>query len=162
MANNVQMTGMAELAEALKEFPVKLEVQVMATALRGGAKVVQQQAVQNAPVDSGDLRDSIKIKRRTNKRTGFINLNVTAGNKKAWYAHIVEFGAKAHIIKPRSRKSLLVAGILREIVNHPGARPSGFMRRAFDQTATGAVEEVARLTRKGIERLEWRRDRGRI
>ncbi len=159
---NVQMSGMAELAESLKQFPVKLEVQVMASALRGGAKVVQQQAVANAPVDSGDLRDSIKIKRRTNKRTGYLNLQVVAGNKKAWYAHIVEFGAKAHVIRASKKKSMLISTILREIVHHPGVRPSGFMRRAFDQTATSAVEEVARLTRKGVERLEWRRNRGRI
>lgn len=159
---NVGITGGAELAEALRQFPVKLEVQVMASALRGGAKVVQQQAINNVPVDSGDLRDSIKIRRRTNKRTGFLNLGVVAGNKKAWYAHLVEFGAKAHIIKPKARKSLLIAGLLREIVHHPGAKPSGFMRRAFDQTANGAIEEVARLTAKGVERLEWRRSRGRI
>ena len=159
---NVQMTGMVELAETLKEFPVKLEVQVMASALRGGAKVVQAQAVQNAPVDSGDLRDSIRIRRRTNKRTGFLNLHVVAGNKKAWYAHIIEFGAKAHEIRVSKKKSMLLSGILREVVQHPGVRPSGFMRRAFDQTASGAVEEVARLTKKGVERLEWRRARGRI
>jgi HK97 gp10 family phage protein len=159
---NVGITGGEDLIAALREFPVKLEVQVMASALRGGAKVVQAQAVQNVPVDSGDLRDSIKIRRRTNKRTGYINLLVSAGNKRAWYAHIIEFGAKAHIIKPRARKSLVLAGLLREIVNHPGARASGFMRRAFDQTANGAVDEVARLTKKGIERLEWRRSKGRI
>ena len=159
---NVQMTGMAELAETLKEFPVKLEVQVMASALRGGAKVVQAQAVQNAPVDSGDLRKSIRIRRRTNKRTGFLNLHVVAGNKKAWYAHIIEFGAKAHEIRASKKKSMLLSGILREVVQHPGVRPSGFMRRAFDQTAGAAVDEVARLTKKGVERLEWRRARGRI
>jgi HK97 gp10 family phage protein len=159
---NVQMTGMAELAETLKEFPVKLEVQVMASALRGGAKVVQQQAISNVPVRSGDLRDSIKIKRRTNKKSGFLNLQVTAGNKKAWYAHIVEFGSKAHVIRASKQKSLLISTVLREVVHHPGSSPSGFMRRAFDQTANGAIQEVARLTQKGVERLQWRRDRGRI
>ena len=159
---NVGITGGEDLIAALREFPVKLEVQVMASALRGGAKVVQAQAVQNVPVDSGDLRDSIKIRRRTNKRTGYINLLVSAGNKKAWYAHLVEFGTKAHIIKPRARKSLVIAGLLREIVNHPGAKPRGFLRRAFDESASNAVIEIAALTRKGIARLELRRSKGRI
>lgn len=159
---NVGITGGEDLIAALREFPVKLEVQVMASALRGGAKVVQARAVDNVPVDSGDLRDSIRIRRRTNKKSGYINLNVVAGNKKAWYAHIVEFGAKAHIIKPRARKSLVIAGLMREIVNHPGATPRGFLRRAFDESANNAVIEIAALTRKGIARLELRRSKGRI
>ena len=161
---NVGITGGEDLIAALREFPVKLEVQVMASALRGGAKVIQSAAIDNVPVDSGDLRNSIKIRRKTNKKTGFINFRLSAGDKKAWYAHIIEFGAKPHIIRASKKKSLLLSTFLREIVHHPGVKVpnKGFMRTAFDQSATESIAEVARLTKKGIARLELRRSKGQI
>jgi HK97 gp10 family phage protein len=158
--------GGAELAAALRDFPVKLEAQVMASALREGAKEIQTRAKLNVPVRTGKLRDSIKIRRRNNKRSGFINLLVTAGdrNKKggAFYAHMVEFGTSPHEIKPKRAKSLFIAGLMRQIVSHPGSKPSGFMRRAFDEGNAPALVLVTDRVRKGVERLVKRRAKGRI
>ena len=174
--DRVGISGGADLAKALAEFPVKLEVQVMAQALRGGAKVIESAARANVPVASGDLRASIKIRRRTNKRTGYVNLLVTAGDRKAWYAHIVEFGSGSRYtgtgskskrapdkIRAKKGKALLIAGgaMLRE-VTHPGARANAFMRRAFDAQGEAAVAEITRITARGVERLGNRRAKGLI
>jgi HK97 gp10 family phage protein len=159
---NVGITGGEDLIAALREFPAKMEIDVMAKSLREGAKVVQAAVIANTPKDSGDLRASVRIRRRTRKKSGYINLHVIVGNKEAWYAHLVEFGTKAHEIKPKKRKSLFLAGLLREIVFHPGAKPNAFMRRSFDETSGKAVQEIANATRKKIAQLEWRRSKGRI
>lgn len=159
MANFAAIKGGAELARALKELPLKLEVRVMNGALRGGAKVIAEEAKRNVPVRTGALRESIKIRRRANKRAGFINYYVTAGGRKkgqAWYAHLVEFGAKAHEIRPAKAKSLFIAGLFREIVKHPGARAKPFLAPAFSSRAGDAVAEIIRLTKAGLERIARR------
>lgn len=162
---NVGIKGGEELAAALRELPVKFEVQVMAAALREGAKEIESRAKANVPVRTGKLRDSIKIRRRTNKRTGYINLLVTAGDRKkggAYYAHMVEYGTKGHEIRPKGAKSLFIAGLLRELVKHPGAKPSAFMRRAFDEGHAPALIRVTDRVAKGIDRLVKRQAKGLV
>jgi HK97 gp10 family phage protein len=162
---DVPVKGGEDLAAALRDFPVKFEARVMASALREGAKEIERRAKEEVPERTGKLRDSIKIRRRTNKRTGYINLLVTAGDRKkggAWYAHLVEFGTQAHEIRPKRAKSLFVAGLLRQVVNHPGSKPSGFMRRAFDEGNATALVLVTDRVRKGIDRLTKRRAKGLI
>jgi HK97 gp10 family phage protein len=162
---DVPVKGGEDLAAALRDFPVKFEVQVMAAALREGAKEIERRTKENVPKRTGKLRDSIKIRRVTRKRTGYINLQVTAGDRKkggAFYAHMVEFGTQAHEIRPKGAKSLFVAGLLRQLVSHPGSKPSGFMRRAFDEGNAPALVLVTDRVRKGIDRLTKRRAKGLI
>ena len=166
-SQGVAVKGGEELAAALREFPVKFEIQVMRSALREGAKEIEERAKANVPVRTGKLRDSIKIRSRTNKRTGYVNLIVTAGDRKkggggAYYAHMVEFGTNPHEIRPKRAKSLFVAGLLRQLVQHPGSKPSAFMRRSFDEGHQPALVRVTDRVAKGIERLAKRRAKGLI
>jgi HK97 gp10 family phage protein len=162
---NVQIKGGEELAAALRDFPVKFEVKVMTAALREGAMEIESRAKLNVPVRTGKLRKSIKIRRRTNKRSGYINLLVTAGDRKkhgAFYAHMVEFGTQPHEIAPKTAKSLFIAGLLRQIVQHPGAKPSGFMRRAFDEGNQPALARITDRVARGVKTLTKRRAKGLI
>ena len=43
-------------------------------------------------------------------------------------------------------------GLLREVVDHPGARPKPFMRPAFDGKAQAAIEAMAEYIRNRIPR----------
>jgi len=72
---------------------------------------------------------------------------VRAGGKKAFYAHMVEFGTARHFIKPKKRKSLFFAGIAREVVDHPGTSPKPFMRPALDNSQREAVDAAAAYIR---------------
>lgn len=154
---DVKLKGFAELQKALSELPDKIERNIVRSALRAAAKVTADEAKRQVPVKSGKLRDSIRV------TTKIVNGRPTAsvrvgGNKKGqpFYAHLVEFGAKAHFIKPKRAKSLFVAGVLRDGVQHPGARKHPFMRPALDASHQRAVlafgEAVKkRLTKQGIE-----------
>lgn len=153
----VNIKGLAQLEQALAELPIKLERNVVRGMLRAAATVIAGQAKQRVPVRSGRLAKSIRA--RSGLRNGQPTAQVRAGGTgkgDPWYAHLVEFGAQAHEIKPRKRSSLLVAGILREIVHHPGAAARPFMRPAMDashQAAALAAADYARrrLTKEGIE-----------
>ena len=153
------VTGLAELQKFLDQLPVKLEKNILRGAMRAGAKEQLAEARLQVPIESGGkhpgaLRDSLRIK--TSARRGVVKATVTAGSKLAFYARFVEFGTAAHFIKPKARKSLFFAGIMAEVINHPGAKKRPFMRPALDLSAQKAVDAVGayirtRLTKEGIE-----------
>ena len=162
---NVQ--GLADLQRALDTLPEKLQNNVMRGALRAGQRVIKDRAQQIAPIGvpstesirlygahEGSLRESLRINARISNDT--IIATLKAGNKVAFYAHMVEGGAKAHWIRPQHGKSLFIAGLMRTAVFHPGARKNPFMKIALDSQAQAAVERVGeyirgRLTKQGIE-----------
>lgn len=153
MASSVEIRGLAELNKALQELPAKVERNVLRGGLRAGAKVMEAEAARLCPeglptLDSvkrgarrGELKRSIRITMRASKST--VRAQLKAGNKVAWYAHLVEFGTARHWIKPKSRKSLFIAGLMKEVVDHPGARPKPFMRPAFDGKWRAAIDAMA-------------------
>lgn len=148
MVSELHVSGLSELDKLLKELPAKIEGNIMRGAMRAGAKVFADRAKQMVPVKSGQLRDSIKVSTRSKR--GRVSATVRAGGKKAFYAHMVEFGTARHFIKPRKRKSLFFAGIAREVVDHPGASPKPFMRPALDGGQVEAVNAAADYIRKRL------------
>lgn len=139
----------AVLAE-LDKIPAKIEQNIVRGALRAAAKPMLEAAQTNVPVKSGALRDSIRISSNVDRRAGEIKVTVKAGGKTKkgdpYYAHMVEFGTKPHVIKGPVRFN----GKWYMNLQHPGSRPSGFMRRAFDATGGAVVEAYADYMRKRI------------
>lgn len=149
-----QITGLDELQKALDQLPVNVERKILRGALRAAQKVVMDRAKQLAPTAppnkenqdlyggyAGALRDSLRISTRKG-RNGQVIARVIAGNKTAYYAHMVEFGTAKHLIKPKNRKSMLIAGMMREVVNHPGAQKKPFMRPAADAAMSESSEAM--------------------
>ena len=145
MVSELHVSGLSELDKLLKELPAKIEGNIMRGAMRAGAKVMEARAKELVPVKSGQLRDSIKVS--TKSRRGRVSATVRAGGKKAFYAHMVEFGTARHFIKPRKRKSLFFAGMAREVVDHPGTSTKPFMRPALDNSQREAVDAAAAYIR---------------
>lgn len=155
--------GLAELDKALAELPMKMQRNWMRGALRAGAKVQKAEAQKNAPVGPpssagasrhggyrGALRDSIRISTRVRGDT--VRSIVTAGGKSksgvaTFYAGWVEEGTEPHEIRPKGGRSLFFAGLLRRIVEHPGARAQPFMTPALHTTVAAAVAAVAAYLR---------------
>lgn len=136
----IGITGLAELNRVLQELPAKIEGRILRGAMRAGQKVILDAAKSNVPVQSGALRGSLRI--TTRSKGGKVSATLVAGNKKAFYAHMVEFGTARHFIKPKKTKSLFFAGLARQVVDHPGAGPSPFMRPAFDASSEQALTAV--------------------
>ncbi|MDQ1925172.1 HK97-gp10 family putative phage morphogenesis protein, partial [Massilia pseudoviolaceinigra] len=87
------ITGGRELDAFLQQFSAKFEKNVMRGGLRAGANEFKEEVKANIPVDSGALRRSVRV--TTNAKGGRVTASVKIGNKKAWYAQMVEFGTRA-------------------------------------------------------------------
>lgn len=166
--------GGVALDALLGSLPVKMEKNIMRGALRAGAKVFLQQVKQNIPVDKGALRASARV--TTRARRGEVTASVKVGDKNVYYAQMVEFGTRQHVIRATAddlgvnrrtgriasyrtlNRRVLVIGraFVGPVVDHPGARPRPFMRPAADAAFPAAVAAVQayvrqRLTAQGLE-----------
>lgn len=168
MAREELISGGLQLDELLKTLPKKLERNVMRAALREGGVVMREEARRRAPVDDGLLRKSIRVSTRSQK--GSLYASVKAGNKKAFYAHMVEYGTRPHLIQVddrdrginartgqrisvttinRQRRSLSIAGnLIGPSVMHSGARPKPFMRPTADHSFRAAIKAFDRKLRE--------------
>lgn len=136
-------------------------------ALRQSAEEVTAMQKRLAPVKSGDLKNSIGYTFGTyrpdnaNVRgvsagggAGDSDLTVTvhAGDTKAWYAALVEFGTSAHVIKSKRPGGLLsIYGRLIMSVNHPGAAPQPFFYPAWRASRKRVRSRISRATTKSVK-----------
>lgn len=169
MTQLLDIKGLSQLDQVLKELPAQIEGRVVRGGLLAGQRVIAQAARDNLEgenaVKTGELKKSVRVRfKKKSQQYGWLRYEVVAGNKKAWYAHLLEFGTasyytgkgktvgKPYEIKPKNRKSLFVAGLFKEQVTHPGIRPRPFMRKAFDEKSKEAIEAMADYIRKRLPR----------
>lgn len=178
MSASFQIKGMRELATQLQSLPAKIEMSVMRSALREGAKVIADEAKARAPVLTGRLRDSIRVSSRSKR--GSVRYRVIAGGEtkkritktasgvkvqydNAYYARFVEFGTAAHAIGAKFAKALVLranrrasAGTakrwMRGEVLLEGVRHPGSQPRPFMRPALGKAQSAVEAVRDSIRR----------
>lgn len=154
MSTTENIIGGKALDDLLQTLPAKIEKNIMRTALSAGARVFRDEARRNVPKDSGALAESIRVTTRTRK--GQVSASVKAGNRMVYYAHMVEYGTRPHIIVPKKKKAMVAGEFVGKRISHPGDKPKPFMRPAADASFAAAVAAVQakirqRLTKAGIE-----------
>jgi|SRR5579883_1267088 len=96
MANTkFEIKGVKETLKMLKTLDAKVAKKVSRSAMRKGMKVIKNQVKENAPVDSGALKDSVKIKagkRSRNKISIEVVIGDGLGKGDTYYAAAVELG----------------------------------------------------------------------
>lgn len=154
MSQFVHVKGLAALQAQLDKLPATLEANVMRGGMRAGGKVLEREIELHVPEvlrssgKSGELKASVRT--TTSSKKGVVSAFVKMGDEKAYWWRWFEFGTAAHDIKPKSRASLFVAGLLREIVHHPGAKPRPVMRSAMDSKAGAALVAVGEYVRNRL------------
>lgn len=170
------ISGGRQLDELLRALPDKMQKNINRAGLRAGAVVLREEVKRNVPVDSGDLRNSVRVTSRA--RNGQVSVSVKAGNSIAYYARFVEYGTRPHLIAVddrdrginrrtgrqisittinRQRRSLSIAGnLIGPSVQHNGARPKPFMRPAVDAKLPEAIQAITakireRLSQQGLD-----------
>lgn len=149
------IAGGRQLDDLLQTLPAKMERNILRSALRTGAVVVLDEVKQRIPEATGQLRASARI--TTRYRKGTVTASVKVGNFVAWYAHLVEFGTRPHVITPRNPGgSLRFDGIEVRSAAHPGTRAQPFMRPAADASLSAAIAAITakirqRLSNAGID-----------
>ena len=146
--SDIRVKGLADLNKFLQQLPAKVEQSVLRGALRAGANVVMAEAKANVPVDSGQLRDGLKVS--TSSRRGRVTAKVKATGKHAFIAPWLEYGTAAHKITAKKGKGLFFGGLFVKGVQHPGSRPKPFMRPALDGRAQDAVVAAAEYMKRRL------------
>lgn len=153
-AGTIKLTGARELDLALRNLDRKIARKLVRQALRAGAKIIRDEAQQNAPVLSGQLKKSIKVRAAKSRRRGVIRLQVqTADGDYAgdeFYASFIEYG----FMKQETRR--LEDGSLISLKRGSGTPtyfpPRPFMRPAFESKKHEAARLVETTLRESIER----------
>lgn len=145
--SEVRVKGLAELNKFLQELPAKVERNVLRGGLRAGAMVVRDAAKEQVPVDSGKLRDGLKV--TTGAKGGRVVASVKATGAHAYIAPWLEYGTKAHRITAKG-KGLVIGDVVVRFADHPGINPRPFMRPALDSRAAAAVVAAANYMKRRL------------
>ena len=151
---DVQVRGIQQATSNLKKLDQKIRRSIVSKGVRAGSKPIREAAKRLAPVDSGNMRRSIRTSVRWLRGKGSV-LGVTKpkstkGQKKkgidAWYAHILIGGAKPHNLNNRNsghwtaRPKPDWADHPYSSINHPGIKGNNWMWRAARQSFAKAVK----------------------
>lgn len=147
--------GLDRLNRKLKKLPDAAVVEIR-KAMELGANEIVAMMKNLAPVDDGDLKDSIgwtwgkkpkyaQTVAQIKSTGGELVLTIYVGNSKVRYAHLVEFGSAPHI------NGGLFAG-----TQHPGTKAQSFffvswraMRRRTKSRITRAITKSAKAVAAG-------------
>lgn len=167
-SSEVSIKGLKELDDLLKTLPGNIQKNVMRGAIRSGLNEIGSIAKNILSADNhvvtGNLRKSVRVSfKRKSEKYGWMRGHLLAGDKKAWYSHIIEFGSGSYYagkgskskkapyeIKPKNRKSLFFAGVMKDLIVHPGVKPSPFMRPALDSGTKRAIDAFAAYVAKRL------------
>lgn len=145
--------GLVELQKLLDTVAPKVERNILRGALRAGmTEAVKPAAQSNIRSASGQLAAGLKV--GTRARGGTVTANLKATGPHGFVAKFLEYGTRAHEIKPRRAKSLFVAGLFGMVAQHPGARARPFMRPALDSQAQAAVIVTGEYVKRRLARKE--------
>ena len=123
----------------LDQVPQKL----MRKSMRKIARAVSDRIKVEIPVRSGRLASTVRSRVPADGRSG----QILVGNKRAWYAHLIEGGTKSHVIPRfsvgRRTKRRAQSGYLTKLsgrvvwvnqFSHPGSPPKPFMERGVSKS----------------------------
>lgn len=149
---SVQIKGAAELQRYLDQLPANVEKNIVRGALRAGTKVMADAVKAAAPEKTGALKKSVRV--RAGVRAGRVTSRVVIGDKKAWYLHILEGGAKPHDIRPKrkgEKKALSFGEKMYALVRHPGVKARPFFVSTVDASAQRSATQVIDYIRNRLK-----------
>lgn len=134
---------------------------VSGNAVRAAGRVVAAEQRKEVPVDTGDLRKSIKVRsaksRLRTRKSAVAGVFGTEGP----LAHIIEFGVAPHTIAAKGKGLSDGTSFYGLTVNHPGTSPDPFITRAFEASKFRAVDKIKESLAAGIARESAKLARGR-
>ena len=164
-----ELTGMKELINALDQLPtVAMQKGAIRNALKEAGKPVADDAKTNVPVDSGHLRDSIKVstslkKSQRPRRQDRSSVTAYVGSSSP-LAHLIEFGTTQRILK--EPRIVTIGGRTVQITHTGQVSPRPFLRQAWDSMKRKALEMFADQMReqiyKSARRLAKRAEKGTL
>lgn len=134
---------LTNLAADLQKAADNAETSVHDVLLSMADEIAEEMRIE-APVDTGKLRDSIRVKDMGD--------HIVIGPEGVDYAVYVEYGTPPHEIRPKSAKVLRFQinkkTVFASVVHHPGTEPNPFAARAAQNFLDRLVDAVGD---KGVE-----------
>ena len=131
-----KVEGLDEYITQLTKLNANTET-VIKRAIYPAAGVVAEAIKQGTPVDTGDLRDSVVIRRMKADNTGYVSTDVTfSGEDRKGVPNAV----KARVIE--SGRS-----------DQPGRRPDPFVKRSVSRVKAEAESEIKRVFEEEINKI---------
>lgn len=129
-----QNTSTRTLLRNLSRFEQKLQKRILTGAVKAGAKTILDDAKANAVQDTSELKDSLKVKKMTNKQTGSKSITgyevgISKDSSAMFYANIVEYGSESQPARP-------------------------FMTTAYENNGRQAIEASKKYIQKRIDKLQ--------
>lgn len=162
MANpglSVTLRGAEELRLRMLGFPQKKRAAIMRGGVGAALSSLRKTLRPRVPERSGKLRRAIRASTRSFDGGITTVGRLRLGNKDAWYAHIVEGGAQAHVIRGRrnnasgKRKALALKGVgVYASVKHPGFRGRHMVADAVQAGAVAAQSAFEQYVQTRIVR----------
>lgn len=108
MARRLRITGHKEIDKKLRKLPEKVTKKILRRAMTKALKPVRDTARGYCPVDTGKLRDSIKIRAGNRSRLAIKRQVTTSGSDnmfsgETYYGGMVEYGTQNMQAKPFMR-----------------------------------------------------------
>jgi HK97 gp10 family phage protein len=134
----VEVQGLRELGERMKKLSLDVALKASRSATNAAAQVIKKEAISKAPVDTGNLKKNIIVRRAKQPDLTSLHLVLVrsgkltdkqkgSGLQDAFYWRFVEFGT----------------------VNAP---PKPFMRPAFDTKKGQALDAMTAQLKKRIDK----------
>ena len=138
MAEYRNVTGFAELRRALEELPDQIARKTLRKAVSSAAALVRDEAKSRAPVDTGEMRRDIMVKKGRGDRF------------KAVYEVFVRSGKKSRLAGKRRnvQRDSFYWRFVEFGTSKMAARP--FMRPAFEAKKDAAIDMVRDTIREGL------------
>ena len=136
-----EIKGVDDLVKALKRLDFAVEKKLLKDAMRQAGQPVLAAAKQLCPVDTGRLRESLKLSVSARKGKGvFVYIKIGTGDfkGKTFYGPMVELG---HFLGSRK------LGNKRTVI-----APRPFLRPAFDAHREEAVRIAGEVLKEGVSR----------
>ena len=113
--------------------------------MKNGTKDIRRDASQRAAVRSGALKKSLKTRFKAAKCQGEVYTRLP-------YAHIVEYGAKAHTVLPKNKQAIrFFSGgkpVFAKSAKIPKYMAKPYLKPAYDYRAPDIVKNIGRVVRK--------------
>lgn len=150
------VSGVADLNKRMRAISPNVRKAGRSAMEKGAAEIVDMMK-RLAPVEDGDLRDSIDW--NWTEKGGGVPLPegnerivIHAGDERAWYARLVEFGTAPHTIAMK-RKSIMSDGetFYGKEVQHPGSTAHPFFYPAYRTNRKRVKDRIRRATRAALK-----------
>lgn len=142
-----------KLYAKLAAMPAAVKDEIRKAMAESANEIVELQR-RLVPIDSGALHDSIDWHYGDAKRIKYsqgrggdheLSVRISAGNTFVRYAHLVEFGTKAHIVGGKFKGA-----------RHPGTKAQPFFYPGFRLGKKRAKSRIVRATNRAVKRVASR------